>query len=359
MSSIPNVTEITASQQPTISSATEISEPPDAVATLVRVDEDPRVDPCETSFDPSSCNAVGGIPFLPSATGWEETDPATDRLVTLTPTKTTVTTIQPTILDLETNIVIWGADDSTQESGGNNGQPSLITGPNTVSSADIPGQTEDNIVGGDDTSATGLTPQQTGQNSLLLAIVSQIGGAPSVVQPTQPASLATDSLGQPVVPTNNEGGGNSATAQPATTPSSGMPSSTNIASPPQTTPAVGVGSFVYGSSTLTLTPGLNTNIGSNFFPTFVELTTDAKGNTLVTVFSDGTAVTATVRVTSTTMTIPISGYEASMADSTGPAEQTGSLATISSEGAGAETRSTELEWLAGAILGILGFGVIL
>jgi hypothetical protein len=80
---------------------------------------------------------------------------------------------------------------------------------------------------------------------------------------------------------------------------------------------------------------------------------------LVTVFSDGTAVTATVRVTSTTMTIPISGYEASMADSTGPAEQTGSLATISSEGAGAETRSTELEWLAGAILGILGFGVIL
>jgi hypothetical protein len=80
---------------------------------------------------------------------------------------------------------------------------------------------------------------------------------------------------------------------------------------------------------------------------------------LVTVFSDGTAVTATVRVTSTTMTIPISGYEASMTDSTRPAEQTGELATPSSEGAGAKRRSTELEWLAGAILSILGFGVIL
>lgn len=296
------------------------------------------------SIDPGSCGGLQWI-ILPSATGWGEAGPATDRLVTLTPTATTVTTTRPTILNLETNVLVWGTE---QESEGSAGQPGFIMGPSTVRASNTMGE---------DPGATGSAQQQIEQNSLLLQIVSQIGRAPSNVQPTQPTSSATDSPGQTVAPANNQNGENSALGQPATTPDSGMASNTDITSPPQTTPAVAIGEFVYGTQTLTLTAGLSTNIGSNFFPTFVELTTDAEGNTLVSVFSDGTAVIATVRVAPTTMVLQSSGFEASTTDPASPGEQTGGSATTSSKEAGAG-RTSELEWWMGAVFGALSFGAI-
>jgi hypothetical protein len=299
------------------------------------------------SIDPDNCGGLQWI-VIPTETGWGETGPATNHLETVTPTATTVTTTRPTILNLETNIATWAA----QTSEGNNEEPIIITGPNNVRSSTMPGQTADNNAGGEDSSATGSA------NGLLLDIVSHIGGALSNVQPTQPASPATNGLGQPVAPTNTDNRESGASALPATTPGSGMPSNTNMVSSGQTTAAGGVGEFVYRTQTLTLTPGLSTNIGSNWFPTYVELTTDAKGNNLVTVFADGTAVTATVRVAPTTMVIPKSGFEASTTDSANPSEQTGKLAITSSKGAGPDRRS-ELELWMGAVLGVLGIGTIL
>jgi len=348
---LPNVTEIAPTQQSTVSIAAQITEPSDATATESSVDRvDVKVEVCTLdassccSIDPGSCGGLQWI-VLPSATGWGLTGPATDRLVTLTPTATTVTTTRPTILNLETSVLVWGTE---QESEGSAGQPGLIIGPSTVRASNTIGEGP---------GATGSAQQQIEQHSLLLQIVSQIGRAPSNVQPAQPASPATENPGQTVAPINNHNGGDSALAQPATTPDSGMASNTDMISPPQTAPAVAIGEFVYGTQTLTLTAGLSTNIGSNFFPTFVGLTTDADGNTLVSVFSDGTAVIATVRVAPTTMVVPRSGFEASTTDAASPGEQTGGLATTPSKEAGAGRRR-KLEWWMGAVLGALSFGAM-
>jgi hypothetical protein len=137
-----------------------------------------------------------------------------------------------------------------------------------------------------------------------------------------------------------------------------MPNDTNAASAPPVSSAVGTGSLIIGAWTVTLTPGLSINLAGNTNPTILELTTDATGNTLVTVSSSGTAVTATVRVALTTMTMPISGFEASVTDSPRPGEKSATLATTSSKGAGAD-RKSELEWWAGAVLGVLGFGMMM
>ncbi|KAG9187626.1 hypothetical protein G6011_05497 [Alternaria panax] len=382
----PNVTAITPSEQSTISIATETTGIPDVtyddIATL-KLDGGLPPDSCATSFDPVRCSDPAPAPFaptLPTETGWGEAGPASDRLVTLTPTKTTVTTIRPTIVNLETNTAEAGfdLDDSIQASGNNNGQPFLVTAAHTASSSNKPGQSGDSPVGGDAPSATGATSQQTGLNSLLLAIVSRLAGAPSNVQPASPTMK---SLGQPLAPTDNSnrGGGaivtnslgqtgaaasNSngrvgAPGQPATTPDSGMSGETNTASPPHVTPAAGTGYLkIRGSWVVTLTPGLSINLGGNMYPTMLELTTDATSNTLVTVSLSGTAVTATVRVALTTMTVPKSGFEASITDSARPGEQSTKLTTTSSKGASAGRRS-DLEWWVGAVLGVLGFGVIL
>lgn len=367
---LPNVTEITPSEQSTVSIPTETTGTLDAAATesvhLDRGDGLGDVDPCFPVMteqccviDPAMCgtNDVEGILGLPAATGWGETDPATDRLVTLTPIETTITTIRPTILNLETNTAAAGfdLDDATQGSERNNGQPFFVTQANTARSSNMPRQTVDNIAGGETSSATGTTPQQTGQNSLLLKIVSQFGGTLSNIQPASPT---TNSLAQPVAPASNDNGGSSASAQPATTPDSNMPSDTNTTPAPQVTPVVGTGSLIIGSWTVTLTPGLSINLGGNIYPTVLEMTTDATGNTLVTVSSSGTAVTATVRVALTTMTVAKSGFEASITNSARPSEETAGLATTSSKGASADKRSA-LEWWMGAVLGILGFGIVM
>ena len=58
------------------------------------------------------------------------------------------------------------------------------------------------------------------------------------------------------------------------------------------------------------------------------------------------------------MTMLKSGFEASITDSARPGEQSARLATTSSKGAGAD-KTSKLEWWTGAVLGILGFGVLL
>ncbi|RYN30829.1 hypothetical protein AA0119_g9135 [Alternaria tenuissima] len=371
VSLLPNVTETAPIEWATVSIPTETTGTFDAAATesvsIDRGDGLAEGDPCNSAgteqccvIDDTTCGETSRQlrPGVPTATGWGETGPATDRLVTLIATETTVTTIRPTIINIETNLVEDGftLGDATQASGDNNGQQSSVTVANTVRPSNKPGPSGDNIAGGDAPSVSGTTSQQTGQNSLLLSIVSQLGGTPSNVQPASPT---TNSLGQTITPPSSDNGGGSAAAQPATTPNSGMPRDTDEASFPQVTPTVGTGYLVIGGAwTVTLTPGLSIYLGGNLAPTILEMTTDATGNTLVTVSSSGTAVTATVRVALTTMTMPKSGFEASITDSARPGEQSARLATTSSKGAGAD-KTSKLEWWTGAVLGILGFGILL
>ncbi|KAL1796798.1 hypothetical protein ACET3X_005338 [Alternaria dauci] len=336
LSSLPNVTETAPSEQAIVSIPTEPAGTVDAAATdgvhLDRGDGLVELDPCHPAvtdqccvIDPAACNEgtiVGVTPALPTATGWGETDPATDRLVTLITTETTFTTVRPTILNIETNMVEDGLalGDATRASGDNNVQSFSVTAANTVRSSNTAGQSGDNTLGGDAPSVTGTTSQQTGQNSLLLNIVSQLGGAPSNSQPAFPTA---NSLGQTIALTSDDNGEGGASAQPATPPNSDVLRATNKASSPQVTPTVGTGYLtVEGSWIVTLTPGLSINLGGNIHPTMLEMTTDATGNTLVT-----------------------SG------------EQSTRPATTSSKGAGAD-RISKPEWWAGADFGILGFGAL-
>ena len=88
-------------------------------------------DPCNSAgteqccvIDDTTCGETSRQlrPGVPTATGWGETGPATDRLVTLIATETTVTAIRPTIINIETNLVEDGftLGDATQASGDNN-----------------------------------------------------------------------------------------------------------------------------------------------------------------------------------------------------------------------------------------------
>jgi hypothetical protein len=123
---------------------------------------------------------------------------------------------------------------------------------------------------------------------------------------------------------------------------------------PQATFAMGA-SVTLGSATLTLTPGLSTMLRGE---TFLGITTNDARQTIITIASSGTSITATVTDASATMTMPKTGFEASITAVARPGTLPKSVAAgdavSTSSKAGAVSTRGELNWCASVVLGILG-----
>lgn len=159
--------------------------------------------------------------------------------------------------------------------------------------------------------------QQTAPNTLLNDIVSGLADTTPLPQPTAQAPIT-----------------------PAPTP---VPAPTAIP-----------GTLTLGSATLTLTHGLSTTLGAEPDATFVSISTDAAGQTIVVISSSGTAITATVTDAPATVTLPKTGFEASITDVARPgAWSTGvgrAAAPTSSRGVAGALRG-EVRWWSGVVVG--------
>ncbi|EUC46122.1 hypothetical protein COCMIDRAFT_93750, partial [Bipolaris oryzae ATCC 44560] len=136
------------------------------------------------------------------------------------------------------------------------------------------------------------------------------------------------------------------------TPGPGMPSATG------STPTSGAipNSITLGSAIIALTPGVSTTIGPSSDQTLVAITTNAAGSTLVTISSSGVAVTATVSAVPTTVTLPKTGFEASITNVARPGVVTSSrpLSTTSSKAMAVGNKKSEVGWWTSAMLGVVG-----
>ncbi|CAE7206138.1 hypothetical protein PTNB73_07296 [Pyrenophora teres f. teres] len=318
------------------------------------------LDPCMLSFDPKSCNGRG-IPELPTATGWYDTGVNSLLIGAHTQTDVVITTTRPTIINVETNTVertdpvatpvrgidAWGG-------GGSDGQPVTATQADTIPK--MPGQPAGNRTEGGVSSTLVSTPQPTGQNGLLLDVISVLGETLSSTHESQLALPTIDGSSQPVRPTGSKS--DSSPIQSPTTSGQSSPSGTDTTSLQATVPAGGI--VTIGSETLSLTPGLSTTVGPVNDVTFLGLATDKTGNTLVTISSSGTAITATVSNAPATVTLPRTGFEASVTAAARPGDYAtrtgGTPSPGKSIGAG---RRSKMGWWTNAVLGIVGIGLLL
>ncbi|KAH7402406.1 hypothetical protein BKA66DRAFT_448693 [Pyrenochaeta sp. MPI-SDFR-AT-0127] len=315
--------------------------PPDPLGIHGPTDtEEHSDDPCWTV----SCIPLNFIPELPTATGWE--DENNDLMPSdLSPPRQpdqVVTTRRPAILNVRTSTT-----PTVTQSPSNNNLPGNA---DDNDKEDGPGQPTGNPGAGNALNDPVLVPSQPAGNSLLDNIVSRLGDAQPEAQAPQPLPPATAAGDNTVVIAQQQ-----ATAGPT------APGAANTASP-QVTVAAG-GSVTLGTATLTLTPGLSTTIGSDTDATFVGITTNTAGQTIITISSSGTAITATVTDALATITLPKTGFEASITDIAGPggmstSRAAGAAASTSSRGAAMDSRGG-LDWWTGTALGILGLGVVL
>lgn len=335
-------------------------------------------------------------PELPTATGFDDTD--VDRTIVgpSTPTNVVRTSSVPKVINVETNTVVRAGTNTvarvepaatpSSAAGGleleeNQPDANIVTQDTTGPSAATPkehagspaGDVPSRVVLSDAQQAQEAqqTPQTT-QNSLLSDIVSRLGQTQSIVQPTQsdvqpprpdaqptgldaqPAPSLSRTTGDSGEDSTVDSTGNSAVdAVPQTdgnsiTPGPGMPSATG------TTPGAIPNSITLGSAVIALTPGVSTTIGPSSDQTLVAITTNAAGSTLVTISSSGVAVTATVSAVPTTVTLPKTGFEASITDVARPGVVTSRLSTTSSTAMAANNKRNEVGWWTGAMLGVVG-----
>lgn len=199
-------------------------------------------------------------------------------------------------------------------------------------------------------------------NSLLDAIINDLGKAQPGSQPTPTLAPTTGASGDLIYreshmtsPTSTAGvegdysaGTGAAKSDPTTPGGVGT-------SPAQEGIAVG-NTITLGSATLTLTPGLSTIIGTGSDTTLVAIQTDSASHTAITVSSSGTAVTATITNAPATITLPRTGFEASVTKSAGRGVSTPrpavTASTTSSRGVANEQR-TSIGGLTGLVL-VLG-----
>lgn len=114
-----------------------------------------------------------------------------------------------------------------------------------------------------------------------------------------------------------------------------------------------------GSVVLTLTPGLSTSLGTGTSATLIAIQTDSASHTIIVISSRGTAITATMTVAPSTMTLSKNGFESSITgDASGgvptslrrvPAATTSSAAAANKWEAG----SSKFSRFAFGILGIV------
>ncbi|KAH8726972.1 hypothetical protein GQ44DRAFT_825527 [Phaeosphaeriaceae sp. PMI808] len=296
---------------------------------------DPRIeDPTDVELAPGNNDQPAfRVPGLPTADGWETSTANTP--VTLIPEENLpriLTTWTPTVLSIQTNAI----PKSTSNNRANVDdviQPAPITRSYSEQAA----------------SAPNAPAQETPKNTLLLDIISRIA------EPQMPPQAAP-----PATPV--AGGRSEIVAQ--VTPGPKVVSGVNIipAQAPETILPIG-GVITAGSAILTLTPGLSTSFGTGDAATFIGITSNAAGQTLITVSSSGTAVTATVTVASATVTLPRSGFEASITQVARPGDWRvsntvgGVAAPTSSKGAAVNTK-IDSSWWMGLLLGVVGTGVM-
>jgi hypothetical protein len=195
------------------------------------------------------------------------------------------------------------------------------------------------------------TPKEAPVNSLLNDIITRIGKAQPASQPTPPApntrsATENDAQPQPSFATNVGPVQGSDPTQAPQTPG---------ATPAQPTLAAG-DIITLESTTLTLSPGLSTTVGAGTQATFLGIATNSAGQTLITVSSSGTAVTATVTNAPATVTRPKTGFDASITAFAGPARPTAGrgdvVATTSSRGAAGG--GVRVDGWAGVLAGVVG-----
>ncbi|KAJ4358148.1 uncharacterized protein N0V89_002727 [Didymosphaeria variabile] len=123
------------------------------------------------------------------------------------------------------------------------------------------------------------------------------------------------------------------------------------------------GQITLGSAILTLTPGLSSTLGDGATATYVEITTNDAGQTLITVSSNGTAVIATVTEAPAAVTKPKTGFEASITTAARPAtlDSTGddnTVPTTSSRGSAVPQKAADMgQWLYVG-LGLVGLRLV-
>lgn len=344
----------------------EISVPANATATITPIDQinvapsetpwagDWQIDPCLVTFDPITCEGRG-IPALPTATGWDDTGMKSLGLVPPTQTYVVVSSYIATIINIETRTLIRNGPVFTSAVGGDTSNGNERQ-PNTSAQQDIndtPNQPHGGPTEKPLPTSKPSDARETTHSSLLLEIVSQLAGTKSNVQPTPSSVHRTsisrdDSFTQSTVLLGGHTTSNRDPVQPEIMPSP------DLSSAAVSTPAAISGCITLGSATLTLTPGLSTILGTNTDATLLAISTDAAGVTLVTISSSGVAVTATVSTVPTIVTLPKTGFEASITDVSRPADFASAVSTTSSEGAAAGHRKREVGSWMYSVLGIVG-----
>ncbi|KAL6712546.1 hypothetical protein ACN47E_000423 [Coniothyrium glycines] len=314
--------------------------------------EDPPLnDPCSTE----SCWPLNFIPSLPTETGWGDdinVIAAPSAIVIIDEPPTLVTTRTPTIIGIQTAIVpVLSPSRSAKPDGGRivvvgpsgngNNEPSAALAL-TPAPAPSPAPGQQPGPKGDNAQATpSVDAQPSVNNDLLLDIISKMGETPPPAELTHVSDTAAGTT-EEHDPEQHQ-------------------AMTNVVDTAHEQVTLSVGaSITVGSAVVTLTPGLSTTIGDG---TMIGITTDNTGQTIITIASSGTAVTATVSNAPVTMTVPKPGFEASITAAARPGAASASSArervASSSSKAGAMAHAVEFDWVTRAVLGILGIGVIL
>jgi hypothetical protein len=287
-----------------------------------------------------SCWPVQWIPELPTASGWEPESNPSDLAPPEQP-PVIVTTRIPQVVNVQTDT----APKTTQK-------PSANTEEET--GRDFTHQEQTAVIfptyeqPGNVLTVPAPHAQQIARNPLLSSIVEQLGNSQVRTQQPEPAPFAATPVSKAIGVENKP-------AQQQITHAADITSAEN---------AVALGGVItLGSATLALTPGLSTTVGSGSDATMVAITTDVADQTFITISSSGTAVTATVSDTPATITLPKTGFDASITEAARPgtwstfraAEE---VAPTSSKGE-ALGRRAETCWWVGALLSLVGYGALL
>jgi hypothetical protein len=195
------------------------------------------------------------------------------------------------------------------------------------------------------------TPQPTSDGLLLNEIISRIGNPHPGAQPnSQQASPTADAIPDAINESAPLGDDNTVQA---------ISTTLAVTEAPGAQPALLVGEpITLGAATLTLSNGLSTTVGTGSTATFVAFTTNPAGYTVIVVSSSGTAVTATISNAPVTITMPKTGWEASVTAAArfGNDPSVGTPTSTSSKGAAANARTWDS--YIGILLGIIATGAI-
>lgn len=296
------------------------------------------VPPAPITIDCGTTDNCGILTVHPESTvtGWEVITDGVMKATMLGPQtsstdKLLIATSTPTLVGIHTEI-----------------QPS--TQPGAARPAGTP---NDSPISAESGPAPGPSLATPTSDPLLLDIISHL--VPTSSSP--PGSLSSpDFASTPVGGSVNPEHGTNEPAQP-----SNVTPGPAITAPPSAS-VVSLGSQItLGSSVLTLTPGLSSTIGDGTTATYVAITTDETGHTLITVSSSGTAVTATITNAPATITQLKTQYDSTITTAARPGtfdgSPSGKSATTSSKGAAASQKAEFGRWLYAGV-GIAGFGLV-